>query len=118
MTKPMHPNYFSGMTRDQALNYIDHLPGLTDEERNDLIDEAMLRPEGKYVPKPVSGYLKTGQRLDELKKYLQFNPIVTRREIAGLFNVKGTAVDYLIAAAKRKGVLVKLDYWTYQYKEA
>lgn len=111
----MKQNYFSGMTRSEAMNYIAHLPDLTHEERAELICEAEKRPQEPYKTKPVTGYLKTGQRIEQLKQYMQLNPIVTRAEIAKLFEMKGTSIDYMIAAAKRQGVLVKLDYWTYQY---
>ena len=113
--------YFIGMTKSESLNLIAHLPDLTKQEYFLLLNEAEKRPEsrvGRHKAEegyPTS-YVSRESRMQQLKEFLQLNPLVTRADIVEAFGLKrnGT-VDHLIAQAKKQGFIEKVGYYNYRY---
>lgn len=114
--------YFIGLTKSEAMNLIAHMPDLTKQEYYQLLREAEKRPEQRYPGRrpEVAGYPTTynKNRIQELKEFLQLNPMVTRAEISEAFGLKSNGtVDYLIARAKKLGIIEKVGHYNYRYAE-
>lgn len=108
MTLPA-PDYLAGMTKSEAINFINHLPGLNRDEFAALMDAAEKRPEkryGTYLP----DYKKNPtveNRIVILIEYIRKNRRVTHAQITSDLKWNGANTYYVIKEAIARKLIIR-----------
>ena len=96
-------DYFTGMTRAEAINYVEHLPDLTNEEYADLMVEAERRPETRWRPQTTNKVMQT--RVEKLMEYAMEHKKIYRGDLASHWH--GKILGDVLRAAVAMKLLVR-----------
>lgn len=97
------PNYLDGMIRSEAIHFVKNLPGLTEQEFNDLMAQAEVKPVTRKVFVNPKGSLE--KRIQSVLAYLREHPGSTRKQIAADLKYNGANLYYSLNEAVNRGLI-------------
>lgn len=98
--------YLSGMTRSEAINFIQHMPGLTRDEFNELIEEAYKKPETRHAGLSHPGTSKiTRKRIKQLVRVVSKSNGCTRGQLMNKTRWNGSIAYTVIHNAEAMGLI-------------